>query len=67
MTVYPRIAAPPVVSATRKLTVAAPFSAEALTPRGALGAVIAERGVTELDGIDDRLVPCALVAVTVNV
>jgi hypothetical protein len=63
VTVYPVIGEPPFAAAAN-VTVACALPAVATTLVGAEGFVA---GVTEFDGADAAPVPCALVAVTVNV
>ncbi len=58
------IAVPPSEAGALQLTVACAFPPTAVTLVGAPGTV---SGVTELDGVEDALVPAELVAVTVNV
>ena len=64
VTVYPVIAAPPLLAGAVKETVACALPPVAVTPMGAPGTVA---GVTEFDGADAGPVPAELLAVTVNV
>ena len=66
ITEYPVIGLPPLETGAVKLTVACVLPGTALTPVGAAGTVGAV-GVTATEGADGKLVPIAVVAVTVNV
>jgi hypothetical protein len=64
VTVYDVIAEPPLLAGAVNVIVADPFPDTAETPVGDPGTVI---GVTELEAVEEALVPFALVAVTVKV
>jgi hypothetical protein len=64
VTVYEVIADPPLLAGAVNVTVAEPLPATAVTPVGDPGVV---SGVTELEAVEDALVPTAFVAVTVKV
>lgn len=66
VTVYLVIALPPLEGAVQ-LTVTWPFPANPATPVGAPGTVAEDEGTTAAEVAELRLVPTALVAVTVNV
>jgi hypothetical protein len=67
VTVYPVIALPPLLAGADQLTNACPVAGDPDTDWGAVGAVGAELGVTELDCADAGPVPTIFVAATVNV
>ena len=64
VTVYPVIADPPLEFGVAHDTVAWPLPDVAVTPVGAPGTVA---GIVEAEGAEARLVPIALVALTVKV
>jgi hypothetical protein len=64
ITMYSKMAFPPLEGGGWKVTVASPFPGTAVTAVGALGVV---NGVAWLEAADGELVPREFVAVTVNV
>ena len=65
VTVYPVIAAPPLLDGTVKLTTACPLPPKAVTAVGTPGAI--EASVTATEALEAEPVPKELVAVTVKV